>query len=227
MTYIVSLETSTNVCSVALHADGVLKFTAEVHEDQVHASKLAVLMDQLLHASGIERARLSGVAVSAGPGSYTGLRIGISTAKGLCYGLGIPLITVGTLELMAFSMRRFNVADSMLCPMIDARRMEVYCMLEDAAGQVLMEPQAKIIDSTSFAGALEGSRIVFFGDGAAKCRDVIVHGNAVFVEGIHPSAADVGTLAYREFVAGRFADLAMSGPVYLKEFVAKKARTLV
>lgn len=227
MTNILSLETSTNVCSVALHADGVLKCIVEMHEDHVHASKLAVLADHLFHASGIERTQLSCVAVSAGPGSYTGLRIGVSTAKGLCYALGIPLIGVGTLELMAFSMRRFNFSGGMLCPMIDARRMEVYCMLEDAAGQVLMNPQARVIDGVSFATELEAGPVIFFGDGASKCREVITHGNATFVDGVHPSAAALGTVAYGEFVAGRFADLAMFGPVYLKEFVAKKARTLV
>ncbi|HLT71437.1 MAG TPA: tRNA (adenosine(37)-N6)-threonylcarbamoyltransferase complex dimerization subunit type 1 TsaB [Cyclobacteriaceae bacterium] len=227
MTYILSLETSTNVCSVALHADGKLKYTAEVHEDQAHAAKLAVLIDQLFHASGIEPNQVSGVAVSAGPGSYTGLRIGTATAKGLCYALNVPLIAVGTLELMSFQVQRFNFSGGVLCPMIDARRMEVYCMLMDAGGQTLAGPHPRIIDSASFANELEVGQLVFFGNGAAKCREVIVHRNAVFVEGIYPTASALGELAHAQFLGGRFADLSTFGPLYLKEFVAKKARTLV
>lgn len=227
MTYILSLETSTNVCSVALHADGGLKFTAEVHEDQMHASKLAVLIDQLFHASGTDRTQLSGVAVSAGPGSYTGLRIGTATAKGLCYALDIPLIAVGTLEVLSFPLRRFGFQNMALCPMIDARRMEVYCMLIDTTGKTVMGAHPRIIDGASFRNELEAGRVAFFGNGAPKCRDVIVHRNAVFVGGIYPSAAALGELAHEQFCRGQFADLSMFGPTYLKEFVAKKPRTLV
>lgn len=226
MTYILSLETSTNVCSVALHADGRLNFTAEVHEDQAHAAKLAVLVDQLFQATGISSNQLSGVAVSAGPGSYTGLRIGTSTAKGLCYALNIPLLAVGTLELLALSLLRFNFS-GLLCPMIDARRMEVYCMLMDAGGRTIAGPHPRVIDSASFADELEAGHVIFFGNGASKCREVIAHPNAVFVDGIYPTAAALGEIAHEQFLSGRFADLPTFGPLYLKEFVAKKARTLV
>lgn len=227
MTHILSLETSTNVCSVALHVDGVLKYTSEVHEDQAHAAKLAILIEQLFHVTGIERGQLSGVAISAGPGSYTGLRIGTSTAKGLCYVLGIPLIAVGTLEVLALPLRRLNLPDGLLCPMIDARRMEVYCMLLDAAGNVRMEPHARVIDDSSFTNELAAGRVVFSGNGAGKCRDLIRHRNAVFVEGMYPSASAVGSLAHDRFREGKFADLSAFAPLYLKEFVAKKARTLI
>lgn len=227
MTFILSLETSTNVCSVALHADGMLKFTVEVHEDQAHAAKLAVLIDQLFQTSGIDPKQVSGVAVSAGPGSYTGLRIGTSTAKGLCYALNIPLIAVGTLELLSFPLLRLNFSGGVLCPMIDARRMEVYCMLMDAAGQTLAAPHPRIIDGSSFVNELEAGQVIFFGNGASKCREVIVHRNATFVDGIYPTAAVLGELAHGQFLGGRFADLSTFGPLYLKEFVAKKPRTLV
>jgi len=227
MTYILSLETSTNVCSVALHADGMLKFIAEVHEDQAHAAKLAVLIDQLFSTSGIGPNQLSGVAVSAGPGSYTGLRIGTSTAKGLCYALNVPLIAVGTLELLSFPLLRLNFSGAVLCPMIDARRLEVYCMLIDAAGQTLAEAHPRIIDSSSFANELEAGQMVFFGNGAPKCRGVIAHRNAIFVDGIYPTATALGELAHAQFLRGRFADLSTFGPLYLKEFVSRKARTLV
>ena len=227
MTYILSLETSTNVCSVALHADGRLRYTAGIHEDQAHAAKLAVLVDQLFHTTGIVPKQLSGVAVSAGPGSYTGLRIGTSTAKGLCYALNIPLLAVGTLELLSHPLLRYNFSGGLLCPMIDARRMEVYCMLMDAEGQTMAGPHPRIIDSESFAGELEAGQVVFFGNGASKCRGVIAHANAVFLDDVHPTASALGQMAYENFLGGRFADLPTFGPLYLKEFVAKKPRTLV
>jgi len=227
MAYILSLETSTNVCSVALHADGILKFTAEVHEEQAHAAKLALLVDQLLHLTGIVPGELAAVAISSGPGSYTGLRIGASTAKGLCYALKIPLIAIGTLELLTFQMQRVNHSGSVLCPMIDARRMEVYCMLTDAEGRVLAAPHARVIDRTSFADMLDAGQVIFFGNGASKCKSEIAHSNAVFTGGIYPLASLLGEMAADRWRSRNFADLSAFEPLYLKDFVAKKARTLV
>lgn len=224
MTHILCIETSTDVCSVALFADDRLVENREVHEPQAHAEKLAVFVDEVFRESGVAADRLSAVAVSEGPGSYTGLRIGVSTAKGLSYALGIPLIAVGTLELMASAIQR---GDHWLCPMIDARRMEVYCALFDETGRMVEKPHAKVIDAEAFSDVLASHRVVFFGNGAMKCRDVLTHSNAVFLDGVHPRAADMGKLARERFAAKQFVDLASFEPVYLKEFAAKKARTLI
>lgn len=223
MTYILCLETSTDVCSVALHADNRLVDTREVHEPQAHAARLVLLVEEVLRESGVKADQLSAVAVSEGPGSYTGLRIGVSTAKGLVYALGIPLIAVGTLELMASALR----GSEWLCPMIDARRMEVYCALFDEAGRMVEKPHPKVIDAESFSEVLATRKVMFFGNGAMKCRDVLTHSNAVFIEGVYPRAAGMGLLAGERFAARQFVDVASFEPVYLKEFAAKKARTLI
>lgn len=223
MNYILCLETSTDVCSVALYADDRLVDSREVHEPQAHAAKLAVFVEEVLGQSGVKPDRLAAVAVSQGPGSYTGLRIGVSTAKGLAYALNIPLIGVGTLELMASAVQ----GNEWLCPMIDARRMEVYCALFDEKGRMVEKPHAKVIDADSFADVLATHQIKFFGNGAMKCREVLTHPNAVFVEGLYPRAADMGKLANERFVVRQFENLASFEPVYLKEFAAKKARTLI
>src|SRR6478609_5772251 len=144
MSLILSLETSTTVCSVAIHRGQNLLASAEVHIEQSHASKLAVLIDDVRKLSGIELKELSAIAISSGPGSYTGLRIGTSTAKGLCYALGIPLISINTLEVLAHQMSEVNVGKAFLCPMIDARRMEVYCLLMDNALNLIQATEAKI-----------------------------------------------------------------------------------
>jgi tRNA threonylcarbamoyladenosine biosynthesis protein TsaB len=223
MTYILCLETSTDTCSVALYADDRLVDSREVHEPQAHAAQLAVLVEETLRHSGVPLNRLAAVAVSEGPGSYTGLRIGVSTAKGLCYALGIPLIAVGTLELMASAVEQGD----WLCPMIDARRMEVYCALFDETGRMVGKPHAKVVDAASFSDVLATHRLVFFGNGAMKCKEVLTHANAVFVDGVYPRAAEMGQVAVGRFAARQFADLASFEPVYLKEFAAKKARTMI
>jgi tRNA threonylcarbamoyladenosine biosynthesis protein TsaB len=223
MALILSLETSTTVCSVALHSSGKLLALSEVHIEQSHASKLAVLVEEIKRAAGIGLSELDAVAISSGPGSYTGLRIGTSTAKGLCYSLEIPLIAVNTLELMAHQMSRVNVDHAWLCPMIDARRMEVYCQLTDALLKPVLSVEARVIDETSFAAELEKNVIVFFGNGAEKCEDVITHSNARFVTGIYPSAASLGVLASRKFQKEELEDLVHFEPFYLKEFLIKKA----
>ena len=162
MARILSLETSTTVCSVALHENEKLIATAEVHLEHSHASKLAILIDEVARIAEVDLASLDAVAVSSGPGSYTGLRIGTSTAKGLCYALSIPLIAVGTLELMAAQVSKVNITNAWLCPMIDARRMEVYCRLSDASGKIISPVEAKIIDEESFEEHLQHQSDYFF-----------------------------------------------------------------
>ena len=223
MPLILSLETSTDVCSVALHDNNKLLAEAVLREPQAHASRLAPLIEQVAASSGIDFKELHAIAVTSGPGSYTGLRIGASTAKGLCYGLDIPLITIGTLELMAFQMSDLNSADALLCPMIDARRMEVYCMVTDPELKVLEQVSARVVDEATFAELLNGNQVLFFGNGAAKCQSVIKHVNATFVDDVVPLARSLGEIALKKFAANEFEDLIGFKPFYLKEFVAKRA----
>jgi tRNA threonylcarbamoyladenosine biosynthesis protein TsaB len=226
MSLLLSLETSTTVCSVALHENGVLLATAETHREQSHASKLALLIEDVARVADVKISDLKAVAVSAGPGSYTGLRIGTSTAKGLCYALSIPLIAVGTLEILAAQMNQVNTTGARVCPMIDARRMEVYCQLFDAQNISLGAVEAKIIDEQSFASELNEGPIIFFGNGADKCRAVIRHPAASFVSGVTPAAASLGALASRKLLKNEVEDLVHFEPFYLKEFLIKKPSTL-
>lgn len=225
MSLILALETSTNVCSVALHKGGKLLLASEVHVDQSHATKLALLIDNVLKISDHKPSDLSAVAVASGPGSYTGLRIGTSTAKGICFGLSIPLIAVNSLEVLAFQMRDLNPMGALLCPMIDARRMEVYCLVADASLQIIQPTQAKVIEGTSFLDLLESQRIIFFGNGADKCEPIIQHVNAQFYKGVSLSAVSLGSLAFRKFDDGVFEDVVQFEPFYGKDFVAKKAKS--
>jgi len=222
MVRILSLETSTTVCSVAVHENGSLVAAAEVHLEHSHGSKLAQLIESVIKFSGFGMADITAVAVSSGPGSYTGLRIGTSTAKGLCFALNVPLIAIDTLSILSEQVNKMNIGRSLLCPMIDARRMEVYCSVKEADGSVIQGVEAKIIDEKSFEGLLSGYRIVFFGNGAEKCRPVITHSNADFVAGITPSAVQMGSMATRKFERGELEDLYHFEPFYLKEFKAKK-----
>lgn len=223
MPVILSLETSTDVCSVALHDSNDLLAEAVLREPQAHASRLAPLIEQVAASSGIDFKKLDGIAVTSGPGSYTGLRIGTSTAKGLCYGLDIPLITVGTLELMAFQESGVNTANALLCPMIDARRMEVYCLVTDPGLRMIEPVSARVVDEATFAELLNDNQVLFFGNGAAKCRSVIKHINAIFLDDVVPLARSLGEIAQKKFAANEFEDLIGFKPFYLKEFVAKRA----
>jgi tRNA threonylcarbamoyladenosine biosynthesis protein TsaB len=228
MAYILSIETATKVCSVALHQEGALVVSQHLHIDKSHSGLLTVLIQNSLQYAGIAMSDIAAVAVSAGPGSYTGLRIGTSTAKGLCYALEVPLIAVNTLEAMAHEVATFVPGEALLCPMIDARRMEVYCMLLNKQLRII-EPQApKVIDGHSFKDELQQQIVYFFGDGAAKCKEVLGHKpNAHFVTGVVPSAVPVGALAYQRWEQQQFEDLAYYEPVYLKEFQGTKPKTLV
>jgi tRNA threonylcarbamoyladenosine biosynthesis protein TsaB len=223
MSFILSLETSAKICSVAIHNNGTLITTEEIHIEHSHASKLAVLIDAVCKKALVELQQLSAIAVSSGPGSYTGLRIGTSTAKGLCFALNIPLISIGSLELLSHHMNKQNPDQADLCPMIDARRMEVYCTVINASGETIQPIEAKVIDTSSFTELLEKNKIIFFGDGADKCRETLKHSNAQFVSGIYPIASYMGELAFNKFQKQRTEDLVNFEPYYLKEFMIKKS----
>lgn len=223
MPIILSLETSTDVCSVALHAGRLLLGQEEINEPQIHAARLAPIITKVAADAKVDLKEIQAVAVTSGPGSYTGLRIGASTAKGLCYALNIPLIAVGTLDLLAFQGQMQNKDNAFLCPMIDARRMEVYCLVADAELHLVEPVSALIIDEGSFAELLNSSKVLFFGNGAGKCKGVIRHDNAAFLDGVVPLASFLGQIAEKKFAAGEFEDLVEFKPFYLKEFVAKKA----
>jgi tRNA threonylcarbamoyladenosine biosynthesis protein TsaB len=226
MAIILSLETSTDVCSVALHDNGTLLAGTEIHEPQSHAAQLPTLILSVLKTAGLDLGHVQAVAVTNGPGSYTGLRIGTSTAKGLCYALDIPLIALGSLELLAFQATKHSTqADDLLCPMIDARRMEVYCLVADKDLRVVQPVSAMVIEEHSFAELLEGNRMLFFGNGAEKCRTVLHHPNAIFLDNIFPLAASLGIMAEEKYNQSVFEDLVKFKPFYLKEFVAKRAET--
>ncbi|MBX2968543.1 MAG: tRNA (adenosine(37)-N6)-threonylcarbamoyltransferase complex dimerization subunit type 1 TsaB [Cyclobacteriaceae bacterium] len=221
---ILSLETSAKVCSVALHSNGQLITSAEVHVEQSHATRLAPLIDDLIKFSQLDFRQLEAVAVSSGPGSYTGLRIGVSLAKGLCFALKVPLIAINTLELLAHQVSKEVDSDMLLCPMIDARRMEVYSMIVNADLNPILPIAPRIIDESSFHDLLQENKVFFFGDGSTKCKAVIRHANAHFVDGVYPQALKMGELAYTKLHSGEAEDLESFEPFYLKEFMIKTAK---
>ena len=224
MPILLSLETSTDICSVSLHDNQTLLAEAVIREPQAHASMLAPLIEKIVSKANIFMSQIEAVAIASGPGSYTGLRIGTSTAKGLCLALDVPLIAVGTLELLAYQGSRVNHLNALLCPMIDARRMEVYCLVSNAMLEIVRPVSATIVDNGSFEELLEQSPVLFFGNGSGKCREVITHSNAVFVDDIYPLASALGELAMEKLNAGETEDLVGFTPFYLKEFIAKKAQ---
>lgn len=219
MAIILSIETSTTVCSAALHNNGELISAKEIHTPHSAASQLAVQVAELFSDNQIEKQQVDAIAVSSGPGSYTGLRIGAATAKGLCFGLNVPLIAIDSLTILSLAVHVHQ--PSRLCPMIDARRMEVYCCLQDSALNLISPIEARVIDFESFSAELAAGPIYFFGDGAGKCKSIITHPNAHFFENIFPSAANMGRRAAQMFEVGKFVDVASFEPFYLKEFVAK------
>lgn len=227
MPVLLSLETSTDVCSVAVHNGGRLLAISEVHMGQAHASKLGSLVKQVMGIADVSMKDLDGVAVSAGPGSYTGLRIGTSTAKGLCYALGIPLYSVGTLDTMAAHMSGVVGQEAILCPMIDARRMEVYCALYDRRGKRLTDVEAKVVEENSFVDQLSATSVVFAGNGSDKCRQLITHPSAVFLAGVYPSARYLGVVASQKVELGQEEDLMKFEPFYLKDFKAKLPTNII
>lgn len=225
MSLILSIETATTVCSVALHRNGVLQEYSLTLEPYAASSQLAVMIDQVLKKAKLKPSDLEAVAVSSGPGSYTGLRIGVATAKGLCYSLGIPLIAVNTLVGMVKRVKD-DASEGLLCPMIDARRMEVYCMLWGRREGIVEDTHARVIDPSSFASYLERGSVTFFGNGSAKCQSVITHKNAFFLKDVIPSAEQVGELASEKYEAKEFEDTFNFEPRYLKEFLIKKPKSI-
>lgn len=220
MSILLSLETSTKMCSVALHKDGILLSYSSFMLEKSHSKVIIPLIDNILKDASLKREEIQAVAVAKGPGSYTGLRIGVSTAKGLCYALDIPLIGVSTLEAMAFEVNKYNYTRSHLCPMVDARRMEVYCAVYNNDNKEVEPVSASVIDAESFKVLLEKKEVIFFGDGSSKCRKVITSKNARFLDQIYPSALGIGALATNAYNQGRFEDLAYFEPFYLKDFMS-------
>lgn len=219
MAYILSLETATKVCSVALHHEGKLIAFREIFVPNSHSECINVFIEEVLADAKVALKELQAICISSGPGSYTGLRIGTSTAKGLCYALQIPLLSIHTLQGLALQYDAFQVDPAtILCPMIDARRMEVYCALYSAKGEELVAPQAKIIDEHSFLETLKDHKVLYYGDGAMKCATTITHENAMFMEGVVTTAKSMGQLAYSKFVKEEYEDVAYFEPFYLKEF---------
>lgn len=227
MASILCLETSTEVCSVALSVDGIMTSLLEDKSGKNHALLLTTFIQEILSENKLVMDQLDAVAVSGGPGSYTGLRIGISTAKGLCYASVKPLIAIPSLEILAhhvsnsISGNKDEKAESFLfCPMIDARRMEVYAAVYDSKLLKIRNVQADIIDHMSFTSLLDHHKIYFFGNGADKCKRTIQHPNSIFLDNVTTSAGYMTRLAEDAFRAGNFVDVAYYEPFYLKDFVA-------
>jgi len=227
MSLILSLDTATEVCSVAIHNENKLIVDFNLFLEKAHSNSLAKLVEQAFDFAGVDKSDLSAVAISKGPGSYTGLRIGTSLAKGICFGLDIPLVAINTLEAMTWQVHALY-PEAVLCPMIDARRMEVYYLLKEPGFLTTQETTNLVVDENSFSDLLTNREVCFFGNGANKCKEVLGHRpNAIFVDNIHTSAKSVGELAYLKFMEQDFEDLAYFEPFYLKEFIAGKPKKLV
>ena len=230
MATILHIETSTEVCSVAVSQDGLCVFEREDREGPNHAVKSGVFIDEALSHIDSQLLTLDAVAVSGGPGSYTGLRIGVSTAKGVCFGRDARLISVPTLEVLCVPVllqEKVKEDNALPCPMLDARRMEVYAALFDRSLREVRPTQADIVDGDTYRAFLDERPVYFFGNGAAKCMEVIDHPNARFIEGVVPLARWMFPLAERRFFDQKFEDVAYFEPFYLKDFVAKAARDLL
>lgn len=213
---ILCIETSTAVLSVALARDGAVVCERVCTQPRSQAALTAPLVKEVLDAAGITAGECDAVCVSAGPGSYTGLRVGVSTAKGLAFGAGIPLLSMGTLDILVEGVEE---TPAFIVPMIDARRMEVYTAVYSADGTRLTEVEARVIGPDAFAEYLEQGEVLFVGDGALKCREVLTHPNARFKEAF-PLARHMARRAQEDFDAGKFQDVAYFEPFYLKDFIA-------
>ncbi|MGZ3929255.1 MAG: tRNA (adenosine(37)-N6)-threonylcarbamoyltransferase complex dimerization subunit type 1 TsaB [Mucilaginibacter sp.] len=229
MSLILQIETATTVCSVALALNGEVLCLREIEQRNVHAEKITLFIDEVFNEAGRSYTDMDAIAVSCGPGSYTGLRIGVSAAKGLCFALDKPLIGIETLAAMAdgiLEQHLLDGTDHLLCPMIDARRMEVFTATFDALGNKLKPTSAEIIDENSFADLLKDHQIKFFGDGAEKCSNVLgTHPNATIVTDFTNSASHLSKIALKRYQEKQFEDVAYFEPYYLKDFIAgKKAR---
>ena len=230
MSCILHIETSTSVCSVAVSEDGKVIFDKDDRTGNNHAEALGSFVDEAMSFADSHAIPLDAVAVSGGPGSYTGLRIGVSMAKGVCYALDIPLISVSTLELMCVPvLLRYDDMEenALLCPMIDARRREVYASLYDRALKPVRDIQADVVDSDTYRKWLDERPVYFFGNGAAKCIETINHPNAHLIDGIEPLAKWMMPLAEKKMLNNIHEDVAYYVPFYLKDFVAKTPKKLL
>ncbi len=230
MSCILHIETSTSVCSVAVSEDSQVIFQQEDHSGPNHAERLGSMVDEALSFTDNHAIPFDAVAVSCGPGSYTGLRIGVSMAKGICYGRSLKLIAVPTLELLCVPvLLRETVKDddALLCPMIDARRMEVFAGIYDRALKPIRQVEADVVDAETYKPWLDAHPVYFFGNGAAKCMETIHHPNAHLIENIEPLAKWMQPLAERRLLNDRTEDVAYFEPFYLKDYVAKMPKKLI
>ena len=229
MSTILHIETSTDVCSVAVSEDSQVIFHQDDHSGPNHAERLGTMVDEALSFTDNHAIPFDAVAVSCGPGSYTGLRIGVSMAKGICYGRNLKLIAVPTLELLCVPvlLREIPEEDALLCPMLDARRMEVYAGIYTRALKPVREVGADVVTAETYKPYLDEHPVYFFGNGAQKCMDTINHPNAHLIEGIEPLAKWMQPLAERRFLNEQFEDVAYFVPYYLKDFVAKMPKKII
>lgn len=230
MSCILNIDTSTNVCSVAVSQDGTCIFDKQDTLDPKHREKLGTFVDEALAFIDNNNLSLDAVAVSGGPGSYTGLRVGVSMAKGICYGRGVKLLAVPTLELLAVPVLLHHEKieeNALLVPMIDARRMEVYSDVYDRALKEVRGIQADVVDENTYKEYLERGPVYFFGNGAEKCMETINHPNAHLIKGVDALAKNMFPLAEKRIAQEKFEDVAYFVPFYLKDFVAKQAKPLL
>lgn len=229
MSCILNIDTSTDVCSVAVSDGGACIFTEEDHKGPNHNEQIGRMVDAALSFAESHAIPLDAVAISSGPGSYTGLRIGTSMAKGVCYGRDVKLVAVPTLELLCVPvlLREQVEEGALLCPMIDARRMEVYAQVFDRALHVVRPIGADVVTADTYRAWLDKQPVYFFGNGAAKCMDTIAHPNARLIEDVKPLAKNMFPLAERRIAQGQWEDVAYFEPLYLKDFVTKAAKKLL
>ncbi len=222
MALILNIETATKNCSVSISKHGKTVALKELNDGNYsHAEKLHEFIMQVTQQASIEMSDLKAVAVSKGPGSYTGLRIGVSAAKGLCFALNVPLIAISTLESLAQSI---SISEGYKIPLLDARRMEVYSAIFNADTENIREVKAEIITSASFHEYLNHQQVYFFGDGAEKCREIITHENAIFMNGKFPSSNEMSALSFEKYKMNDFEDVAYFEPFYLKDFIVIKSK---
>lgn len=222
--YILNIETSTKNCSVSLSKNGhlvVLKELCEVNFS--HAEKLTVFITDVLNKAKIELKDLTAIAIGKGPGSFTGLRIGVSSAKGLCFGLDIPLIAIPTLEILA---NATNLDNGFIIPLLDARRQEIYTAVFNKKHEFVKETFNHILETDSFLEYLTKNKVLFLGDGSTKTKEIIQHKNALFLENYHPSAKEMVALSYQKFLNNDFEDVAYFEPFYLKDFYVTPSKKL-
>ncbi|UZR95531.1 tRNA (adenosine(37)-N6)-threonylcarbamoyltransferase complex dimerization subunit type 1 TsaB [Chondrinema litorale] len=225
---LLSIETATSVCSVALHSEENIIAYEEIHLEKSHSGYLTVIIDQMMKNCQVISENIEAIAVSEGPGSYTGLRIGVSTAKGLCYAWDKPLISVSTLEAIAANaidhLKYLASGKMLFCPMLDARRMEVYTAIYKSDLSQIKAIHPLVVESSSFDNYLQDYKILYFGNGAEKCKDVLVNDNLIYVGEYLPNAKYVGLIANKALREQQFADLAYFEPFYLKAYQAKKPK---